>query len=168
MTRNSHFSSACRPRDAHPQVLELLVKGESPPEPWNVRRDLLSSARQQRHVVAEIEDDGSARLRFGDDAHGKRPAPGTVFLPRYRIDASSIPGAGKGVFLDQALPAGQIAVAPDAIPRVYRWDGAAGTYIPVAHFWGNASSRPNGWRSCFAPSSGPNSFAAQQRPVLRD
>src|SRR4051794_12425838 len=26
--------------------------------------------------------------------------------------------------------------------RVYRWDAAAGTYAPAAHFWGNASSRP--------------------------
>ena len=26
--------------------------------------------------------------------------------------------------------------------RVYRWSAAGGTYVPVAHFWGNASSRP--------------------------
>ena len=26
--------------------------------------------------------------------------------------------------------------------RVYRYDGAHGGYVPVGHFWGNASSRP--------------------------
>ena len=98
---------ALEPRDAHPQVLELLVKGESPPEPWNVRRDLLSSAKQQRHCEAEIEDDGSARLRFGDDAHGKRPAPGTVFLPRYRVGNGAAGNVGADsiahLLLDDAL-----------------------------------------------------------------
>lgn len=45
-----------------------------------------------------------------------------MILPRYRIDASRIAGAGRGVFLDEAVPRGRIVVAPDAIPRVYRWD----------------------------------------------
>ena len=45
-----------------------------------------------------------------------------MILPRYRVAASTIPGAGQGVFLDEAVPAGRILVAPDAIPRVFRWD----------------------------------------------
>lgn len=45
-----------------------------------------------------------------------------MILPSYRVDASTIPGAGRGVFLEEAVPAGRIVVAPDAIPRVYRWD----------------------------------------------
>ena len=45
-----------------------------------------------------------------------------MILPRYRIDASAIPGAGRGVFLAQDVPRGRIVVAPDAIPRVYTWD----------------------------------------------
>lgn len=42
-----------------------------------------------------------------------------MILPRYRVDASRIPGAGKGLFLEEAVAAGAILVAPDAIPRVY-------------------------------------------------
>lgn len=42
-----------------------------------------------------------------------------MILPQYRIDASGIPGAGKGLFLDEAIAAGSIIVAPDAIPQVY-------------------------------------------------
>ena len=45
-----------------------------------------------------------------------------MILPSYRVAASTIPGAGKGVFVEEALPAGRIVVAPDAIPRVFRWD----------------------------------------------
>ncbi len=45
-----------------------------------------------------------------------------MILPNYRIAASTIPGAGQGVFIEAPLAAGRILVAPDAIPRVYRWD----------------------------------------------
>jgi hypothetical protein len=45
-----------------------------------------------------------------------------MILPRYRIAPSLIPGAGRGVFLDEPVRAGRIAVAPDAIPAVFRLD----------------------------------------------
>jgi hypothetical protein len=45
-----------------------------------------------------------------------------MILPNYRVAASTIPGAGQGVFVEEAVAAGRILVAPDAIPRVYRWD----------------------------------------------
>lgn len=43
-----------------------------------------------------------------------------MILPRYRIAPSAIPGAGKGLFLDEAIPAGRIVTAPDAIERTWR------------------------------------------------
>ena len=42
-----------------------------------------------------------------------------MILPRYRIAASRIPGAGKGLFLDETVAAGRIVTAPDAIERTY-------------------------------------------------
>jgi hypothetical protein len=42
-----------------------------------------------------------------------------MILPRYRIAASRIPGAGKGLFLDETVAAGRILTAPDAIERTY-------------------------------------------------
>ncbi len=45
-----------------------------------------------------------------------------MILPRYRIAASIIPGAGKGLYVEEAVAAGAIVVAPDAIPRVYTWE----------------------------------------------
>jgi hypothetical protein len=45
-----------------------------------------------------------------------------MILPRYRVAPSTIPGAGKGVFIEDAVAGGRILVAPDAIPQVYRWE----------------------------------------------
>ncbi|HEX5959677.1 MAG TPA: SET domain-containing protein [Rhodanobacteraceae bacterium] len=42
-----------------------------------------------------------------------------MILPRYRIAPSGIPGAGQGVFLEEPLAAGRIAIAPDAIDRTW-------------------------------------------------
>lgn len=45
-----------------------------------------------------------------------------MILPTYRVAPSTIPGAGQGVFVTESVARGRILVAPDAIPRVYRWD----------------------------------------------
>jgi hypothetical protein len=42
-----------------------------------------------------------------------------VILPHYRIAASNIPGAGKGLFLEQPLARGRIAIAPDRIDETW-------------------------------------------------
>jgi hypothetical protein len=43
-----------------------------------------------------------------------------MILPRYHIADSAIPGAGKGLFLDETVAAGRIITAPDGIDRTYR------------------------------------------------
>ena len=52
---------------------------------WLPERDLLGSGPAARRFVAEIEADGRAHLRFGDDTFGLRPARGTGFTARYRV-----------------------------------------------------------------------------------
>lgn len=42
-----------------------------------------------------------------------------MILPRYRIAASPIPGAGQGVFLAEPLQRGRIAIAPDRIDQTW-------------------------------------------------
>lgn len=44
-----------------------------------------------------------------------------MILPRYRIADSDIPGAGKGLFVEEFVAAGQVVTAPDAIDRTYAW-----------------------------------------------
>lgn len=48
-----------------------------------------------------------------------------MILPRYCVKASRIPGAGKGLFLDESVACGRIVIAPDAIPRTWRFDEIA-------------------------------------------
>ena len=43
-----------------------------------------------------------------------------MILPRYHIADSRIPGAGKGLFLDEPVRAGRIITAPDQIERTFR------------------------------------------------
>jgi hypothetical protein len=45
-----------------------------------------------------------------------------MILPRYHVAASSIPGAGKGLFLDEPVAAGKLITAPDDIRKVYKWN----------------------------------------------
>ena len=43
------------------------------------RRDLLGSDARATDFTVEVQDDGRAYLRFGDDARGRRPDEGTKF-----------------------------------------------------------------------------------------
>jgi hypothetical protein len=52
---------------------------------WRPKRDLLSSDEFAPDFVAEVEEDGRATLRFGDDEYGMRPAEETEFLATYRV-----------------------------------------------------------------------------------
>lgn len=66
-------------------ALPALRLDDSDGGAWIPAFDLLSSASEDRHVVAEIDNQGVARLRFGDDDLGKRPAAGQRFQASYRI-----------------------------------------------------------------------------------
>ncbi|WP_298734410.1 baseplate J/gp47 family protein [uncultured Chitinophaga sp.] len=64
-------------------AIQLLEAGS--PHTWTPQRDLLNSKPADLHFVVEVENDGTAYLRFGDDLLGKRPAPETAFTVRCRI-----------------------------------------------------------------------------------
>jgi len=48
-----------------------------------------------------------------------------MILPRYHIGPSLIAGAGQGLFLDEPVARGRVITAPDAIPRVHRFEEIA-------------------------------------------
>jgi baseplate J-like protein len=75
---------ALQPRDAAPQV-QLVGRLNGENDDWEPRRDLLGSDGGNRAFVVEIQDDGRARLRFGDDTHGRRPEEETGFDATYRV-----------------------------------------------------------------------------------
>lgn len=53
--------------------------------PWVTRPDLLRSGPDDRHLAVEVDDDGAAHVRIGDDRLGEGPEPGTRFTARYRV-----------------------------------------------------------------------------------
>lgn len=52
---------------------------------WRVQRDLLASLSTDPHVVAEIDNEGRARLRFGDGRLGMKPPAHHQLTARYRV-----------------------------------------------------------------------------------
>lgn len=52
---------------------------------WEPRRTLLNSNAGATDFAIEVDDDGQASLRFGDDTNGLRPSVGTDFTATYRI-----------------------------------------------------------------------------------
>ncbi|MFE2124249.1 putative baseplate assembly protein [Rhodococcus aetherivorans] len=81
-------ASALPRTDARQAVPELAVRSSTEPSgaenDWTARPDLLDSGPDDRDLVVEIDDDGAAHLRFGDDALGRAPAAGESFTARYR------------------------------------------------------------------------------------
>ena len=88
MPANGSASSALRARLelARPAItLTSSRNGTADPDSWEPRQDLLSSDANASSFVVEVEHDGSAHLRFGDDQYGRRPFSGTAFRAQYRI-----------------------------------------------------------------------------------
>ncbi|HWQ69276.1 MAG TPA: putative baseplate assembly protein [Patescibacteria group bacterium] len=72
-------------RQALPQVILTGTTPNGEVSEWLVRQDLLASGNRDLHCVVEIDNDGHARLRFGDDELGQRPDAGTKFHAVYRV-----------------------------------------------------------------------------------
>lgn len=128
--RLSAASAALRPDlDAVLPVLELTGEGET----WTPARggDLLSSDAFAADVVVEMEQDGTAAVRFGDDRHGRRPTEGETFVARYRIglgpegnvgarSLTVLAGGPAGVTVTNPMPAvGGLAPEPLEDVRQY-------------------------------------------------
>lgn len=70
------------PRLALPRV--TLTEAEADAPVWLPRFDVLASGPDDRHFVAETDDDGRAHLRFGDGVLGRPPSAGARFTATYR------------------------------------------------------------------------------------
>ncbi len=72
-------------REALPAIRLESAGGTGDPTGWSPQRDLLASHGRDPHFVAEIDDEGRAVIRFGDDDLGRVPAPGATFGAEYRV-----------------------------------------------------------------------------------
>jgi predicted phage baseplate assembly protein len=72
----------------------VTLRGDG--ETWTARRDLLNSDRFAAEVVVEMEEDGRAFLRFGDDVLGRAPTGGATFTATYRVGNGRAGNVGSG------------------------------------------------------------------------
>jgi len=75
-------------------ALPSLTLADSDGGTWSPVFDLLASRPDDRHVVAEIDNEGLARLRFGNGELGRQPAAGQRFSARYRLGNGSAGNVG--------------------------------------------------------------------------
>ena len=85
---------------------------------WEPQRDLLSSKPESHEFVVEVETDGTAYLRFGDDHLGQLPAPGTKFPATYRIGNGSAGNIGADNLTHIVTSAAALVTDPSMIVAV--------------------------------------------------
>lgn len=85
------------PRLALPAIdlFELDERRRGEPLAWQPRLDLLESGPEDRHFVAEIDDEGSAWLRFGEGELGCHPAACATMRVRYRVGSGPSGNVGR-------------------------------------------------------------------------
>jgi len=135
--------------DVLPQIA-LQSQADALITDWVPHRTLLDSAADAPDVVVEVEDDGVARLRFGDDARGQRPNAGAAFTATYRVGN----GAAGNVGAESIAHVVGGAAAQDAIALIRNPLPAAGGVEPES----SASVRRNA----------PEAFRTQKRAVTTD
>lgn len=104
-------------RDVRP-VIELTERSDRGANAWQVRGDLLNSDPDADHFVVEIDNDGSALLRFGDDVHGRRPESGTAFTARYRTGNGRSGNIGADSLVHLVLNRPEITLVRNPLPAV--------------------------------------------------
>jgi hypothetical protein len=94
--------SGYQPAGAVP-VVTLVSGGQT----WSPVPDLLANGRFDRAFVAEVDEDGQAILRFGDDLNGRVPVKGDTFTATYRTGNGAAGNVGAGALAQVAFAAGQ-------------------------------------------------------------
>ena len=70
------------------------VRLEDDGSEWVARPDLLGSRRLSCHFVVEMEEDGTAFLRFGDGILGRKPSSGAILRATYRVGNGTMGNIG--------------------------------------------------------------------------
>jgi hypothetical protein len=79
------FDLGAGPRAAAPAVILEMTFESGETELWTPLPDLLASDAFDQHFVTEVDNDGTAVLRFGDDRYGRRPLGALATVARYRV-----------------------------------------------------------------------------------
>jgi len=104
------------PDEARPQ-LRLRSTFGADVLAWEPFRDLLDSGPLDPHFVVEVERDGRAFLRFGDDRHGLRPEPGTAFVASWlRVGNGAAGNVGAEAIHHVVTPDPAVAAVRNPLP----------------------------------------------------
>jgi hypothetical protein len=76
---------------------------------WSVRRDLLESGPDDFDFVAEVDNDGFGRPRFGDGSHGQQADAGTLFRADYRVGNGTAGNVGAETITYLVLRTGSLS-----------------------------------------------------------
>ncbi len=87
--------SAALTFDANTALPAIVLDDDAGGE-WLPQPDLLSSDSFAEDFVAEVDDQGRATLRFGDDQYGASPTPGIGISARYRVGNGARGNVGAG------------------------------------------------------------------------
>jgi len=100
--------------EAQPAVVLTLDFPGGEQERWEPVPHLLDSGPYDQHFVAEVDDGGEARLRFGDDQYGRRPHGVERVSARYRIGQGRAGNIGAGALAHIVEPtAGELTDPAD-------------------------------------------------------
>jgi hypothetical protein len=120
------------PTEVAPAVDLLMRFPGGVEELWTPVPDLLNSTPFDQAFAAEIDNQGQAILRFGDDEYGRRPTGVTGLRARWRIGNGSAGnlGAGALVHIVTPDPADPLDPANPGAPLVFA--DVAAIYQPLA------------------------------------
>jgi hypothetical protein len=85
---------------------------------WAPMRDLLGSTAFDTHFVAEVEQDGTAVLRFGNDSNGLQPDAGTVFTAGYRVGNGRAGNIGRDTLMHARLDHPEIVAVRNPLAAI--------------------------------------------------
>lgn len=129
----SRHDLAVGPRRTQPAVVLLFSFPPAETEIWTPVPDLLDSRPLDRHFVAEVDNDGRAVLRFGDDEYGHRPGTAQSLVARYRLGNGRAGNVGRESLVHLVRPTAAELIDPahpdDPPPP---WPGATAVRHPLA------------------------------------
>ena len=120
-------------RDTMPAVVLTLRFPGGEDELWQPVPHLLDSGVYDQHFVAEVDDAGTGRLRFGDDQYGRRPLDAEAVTARWRLGNGRAGNIGARALVHVVRPTATELTDPadpSAPPAVFA--DVAAVYQPLA------------------------------------
>jgi hypothetical protein len=128
LTGSAAAATATDAAAAYPQLLSVTATGVvidpltgielDATQQWTPYPDLLDATigADTPAFVVEVEDDGIARLRFGDGVNGTRPLPGYDFTASYRVGNGSAGNVGTDAIAHVAAPLQRLLAVRNVLP----------------------------------------------------